>query len=190
MRLARATFPVVIASALMLAGCGSSGGNDSGNGNADGGPGNGGSTGPATQPADQPAPADSGATLTVTIDGKKYDATSKKSTCSQGATGPGSFGNQYSDDSVTDGYSSLQMIVPDAASAKGGTDNFKLTVTIGKLFEGTDYDLDPKNGGGSGTLTLDYAGDGGAAQVTYSGTTGDGHEISGTLACSSVLKLG
>lgn len=156
--------------AALLAGCGSSGGG-SGGGNAGAGGGGGGAS-----------------AISVTVDGKAYTATSGDPTCSTGATGKGTFGNQYSDADKKTGLSSLQMIVPDASAAKSGTDSFTLTVTVGPMMSGTNYDISPKDGKGSGTLTLSQSGS--TAKVTFTGTAATGQKVSGTLQCNQVLKLG
>lgn len=158
-----------VAVAALVAGCGSSGG-----GSGAGVGGSGGSGG--------------GSAISVTVDGTAYAASSSDPTCSTGATGTGSFGNQYSDANKNTGLSSLQMIVPDAAGAKAGTDSFTLTVTIGPMMSGKNYDISPKDGKGSGTLTLSQ--DGSSAKVTFTGTADTGEKVAGTLQCDKVLKLG
>lgn len=159
--------------ALLVAGCGSSGGG-SGSGSSGGSGGSGGGSG--------------GSTISVTVSGTSYSASSSDPTCSTGATGTGSFGNQYSDANKKTGLSSLQMIVPDAAGAKAGTDTFTLTVTVGPMMSGKNYDISPKDGKGSGSLTLAQSGS--TAKVTFSGTAATGEKVTGTLQCNQVLKLG
>src|SRR4051812_49187966 len=58
-----------------------------------------------------------------------YDASSDKGGCSYGLSGPGSWGNQLSSPKEKDPkkFNSLQLIVPNAKAAAGGSKEFLLT---------------------------------------------------------------
>ncbi|HWH23910.1 MAG TPA: hypothetical protein VNW68_03340 [Candidatus Limnocylindria bacterium] len=126
--------------------------------------------------------------LTGGADAGSYSGVAEDGGCSRGATGENSFGLQYS--SVEPGveFSSLQLIVGDAAAAAaGGTDDFSAMVTIGPLFEGTNYEIDPSRGG-SGELRIDDQDR--TAVVHISGTTADGVGVEATIRCNSIFDFG
>lgn len=108
--------------------------------------------------------------------------------CSRGATGENTFGLQYSTADETVDFSSVQLIVNDAAAAAGGTDNFMTTVTMGSLAAGTSLDINPPEGQGSGTVTLNDQG--GTATIQIEGETADGTGIQASVTCNSVLDFG
>src|SRR5436305_162085 len=83
-------------------------------------------------------------------------ASSDRGGCSYGLAGAGSFGNQLSDPKNKDpkAFNSLQLIVPDAKKAAGGTGEFDLTVGFGPLMSrSASYNVNTTKGKkfGSGT---------------------------------------
>lgn len=108
--------------------------------------------------------------------------------CSRGATGENTFGLQYSTADETVDFSSVQLIVNDAAAAAGGTDNFMTTVTMGSLAAGNNLDINPPEGQGSGTVTVNDQG--GTATIQIEGETADGIGIQVSVTCNSVLDFG
>ncbi|MEO8088910.1 MAG: hypothetical protein ABI703_01285 [Gemmatimonadales bacterium] len=127
-----------------------------------------------------------------------YDAKSSDITCSYGFAGKGAWGNQYS---VTGKkpteFSSLQLIVPNAKGAAGGTDKFLLTVGFGQLMQ-PGYSEHTINTGaslteaetatreGSGTITVEDKETTG--KVTFKGRTKDDVGLEGTIACHQLLR--
>jgi hypothetical protein len=115
-----------------------------------------------------------------------YDAQSATATCSRTSTDKTYFGNQYSDPSNT-GFSSLQLIVQDAAAFSGGGTHFTTTITI----KGQDLNIqglpnnDPK---GSGTVAIQDSS--ATATVTIKGKASDGSAIDATIHCNQVASLG
>jgi len=124
-----------------------------------------------------------------------YDATSDKGGCSYGLGGPGSWGNQLSLPKEKDPkkLNSLQLVVPDAKKAAGGSKEFQMTVGFGPLMaRSAEYTVDtrataPKKSG-SGTVTVDDKGSTG--KVTFSATTAAGVKLDGTIDCKSVTRSG
>ena len=124
-----------------------------------------------------------------------YDVDMPGSGCSYGLAGPTAWGNQYSidtEDSKT--FSSLQLIVPDAKAAAGGTSTFQMTVQFGPMFGdgGASYDVntrpDAPKKSGSGTVTVDDQGSTG--RVTFEAKTDAGVELKGAIDCKSVVRNG
>ena len=121
-----------------------------------------------------------------------YDRTSTSATCSAGLTGDGSWGNQYSDDTITDGLSSLQLIVDDAKAAASGTSEFLTTLTFGKLFSqtATEYTIDTREGtSDKGRGTVKVVGDSKKATVTIQGEPEAGVQINATIQCNEVFSV-
>lgn len=101
--------------------------------------------------------------------------------CSVGLIGDGGFGVQYSDDTVEDGLSSVQVMVPEGDQAAQGSDEFTASVTIGPMFEGTSYHIT------SGTATVDIDADN--PTLTIEGATDDGTEVTAEVACGDVTRM-
>jgi hypothetical protein len=118
-----------------------------------------------------------------------YDGETDRGGCSAGLTGVGSFGNQFSLPKEKDPakFNSLQLIVPDAKAAAGGTHDFELHVGFGPILKrSAEYEIVTKKGKGSGTVTV--ADHGATAMVTFEGTTAAGVKLHGTIDCKSVLR--
>ena len=123
----------------------------------------------------------------------KYQASSDRGGCSYGLSGPGSWGNQLSDPKEKDPkkFNSLQLIVPDAKKAAGGSGEFQITVGFGPLMNrSATYAVDTRGGkkSGSGTVTVDDKGATGT--VKFSATTPEGVKLDGTIDCKSVIRAG
>lgn len=197
MRILRTTAVPSLALALLLAACGGTGSTSSAadddagsqpsatasaaedDGQGDGG----GSAGDAG--------GDAAASVEVTVTGGEFEGSYSGSVpdggCSRGATGENTFGLQYSTTEDVE-LSSVQLIVNDADAAASGSDDFQTTFTFGDLLNGTNVDLKPADGEGSGTVTLDDRGD--TATITIEGETSDGVGIDATVECHSVFDFG
>lgn len=197
MRILRTTAVPSLALALLLAACGGTGSTSSAadddagsqpsatasaaedDGQGDGG----GSAGDAG--------GDAAASVDVTVTGGEFEGSYSGSVpdggCSRGATGENTFGLQYSTTEDVE-LSSVQLIVNDADAAASGSDDFQTTFTFGDLLNGTNVDLKPADGEGSGTVTLDDRGD--TATITIEGETSDGVGIDATVECHSVFDFG
>lgn len=122
--------------------------------------------------------------------GNYHGVTPGSGGCSRNALGEDHFGLQYTNEDAADGFTSLQLILRDAAAAGAtGTDDFVATVQLGSMSDGTTYNIDPANGDGSGTITLDDSGDD-AATVVISGETADGVQVDATVTCNLVYDFG
>jgi hypothetical protein len=191
MRLIRSTMLPALALALLLAACATSA------------PGTYADTGADAEPTETTEPAgdaggdagdaggDAAASIDVTVTGGEFEGTYTGSVpdggCSRGATGDNTFGLQYSTDEAVE-LSSLQLVVNDAAAAGGGTDDFLTTLTFGDLLEGTTLEVEPPEGNGSGTATVDDRGD--TATIEIQAETSDGTAIDATVECHSVFDFG
>jgi hypothetical protein len=125
-----------------------------------------------------------------------YSATGE-TRCSNGLVGPQAWGVQFSTDTATAGQlSSVQMVV--AAAGKESDPNatfpgtgFLMTVTIGPLFGGTNFEVavntDATKSKGSGSATVQD--NGSTATIQASGTTLDGVGIQATVNCDTVIRM-
>ena len=146
---------------------------------------------PPTRPMD-------GSVIKVVITGGPnagtYNVSSTETTCSRGATGANSFGNQYST-RAAQGLTSVQLIISDAKkAASGGTADCYLSVRFGKLIGGTKYEFgklpasfNGGDSGGKGMATL--SGSGNATTSTIEGTTKAGVKLQVTIQCRSVMDM-
>ena len=197
MRTLRTTAVPSLALALLLAACGGAGSTSSAadddagsqpsatasaaedDGQGDGG----GSAGDAG--------GDAAASVDVTVTGGEFEGSYSGSVpdggCSRGATGENTFGLQYSTTEDVE-LSSVQLIVNDADAAASGSEDFQTTFTFGDLLNGTNVDLKPGDGEGSGMVSLDDRGD--TATITIEGETADGVGIDATVECHSVFDFG
>ena len=122
-----------------------------------------------------------------------YDAQMTSGGCSYGLAGEKSWGNQYSIDSKDPKqFSSLQLIVPDAKAAAGGTSTFQLTAAFGPLFGdgATSYDVNTTRGAGKGSGKVTVEDHGTSGKVTFDAKTADGVPLKGTIDCKSVMRAG
>ena len=134
--------------------------------------------------------ADVTLTLTGGPDEGEYEASTPDGGCSYGLTGEGGFGLQFSLD-VEEGFSSLQLVVPNTEDAADGTSEFMTTATIGPLLSGNNYEInalpDAGEPSGSGTVTIDDRED--TATIQIEGETADGVGIDAQVECHSVLRM-
>ncbi|MGC4101711.1 putative periplasmic lipoprotein [Ferruginibacter sp.] len=153
---------------------------------------------PAAPAVDKPATSSAGSSIKVTLTGGanagSYTASSETATCSMGATGPKSFGNQYSvSGKAANEFSSLQLIVDDYEAAKSGTDKFYIKVAFGKVLVGNKYEINGSDNSlagkkqGSGKLTIHESGS--TKTATIQGKTADGVALDATLICSEVIAM-
>jgi hypothetical protein len=117
-----------------------------------------------------------------------YDVNSTETTCSCNIMKGVAFGNQYS---IKDGPSvtSLQLIAPDKAKAKAGTDVFYVKVAFGKRFVGNKYELGKESlkvtEKANGQLKLSETSNSTVANIT--GTTKDGVKVEIKLECFKMV---
>jgi hypothetical protein len=130
-------------------------------------------------------------TITGGTNAGTYDAVTDRGGCSAGMTGPASWGNQFSLPKEKDPkkLNSVQLIVPNAKAAAGGTHDFFLNIGFGPLMQrAAEYKVDTAKKQGSGTLTI--ADKGATALVTFDATTAAGVKLHGTIDCMSVMRAG
>lgn len=89
-------------------------------------------------------------------------------------------------------FNSLQLSIPDAKKAAGGTSQFMLAVGFGPLMKRTaTYTVETRAGkpaAGKGTVTVK---DGGStATVNIAAETADGVKITATIDCKKVTRIG
>jgi hypothetical protein len=148
----------------------------------------------------QPPAGGGGEAVRVVITGGPNAGTytaAGETNCSNGLIGPQGWGVQFSVATATAGQlSSVQMVVAakgkenDPNATFGGT-AFLMTVTIGPLFEGTNFevavktDADESKGSGS----ADVQDNGSTAVIHATGTTPEGVGIDATVNCGSVIRM-
>jgi hypothetical protein len=145
---------------------------------------------PQSTPAGAPVPPGSG-TVSVTLMGGPDAGTymgGENPNCSNGLIGEGAWGVQYSTDAAGAGQlSSLQLIAPPSGEVAMDV-TFQMTVTIGELFEGNDYEVKMTEGDSSGTGSAEVSDAGSTAVIHATGTTADGVGIDATVNCPSVIR--
>lgn len=180
----------VVGMALVAAACG-------GKDEADA---NGGDTGASASAAASAASAASavagaavgGATsMKVTLTGGPkpgtYDKDSSTPTCTVGYAGEGKWGNAASDLEDKSGLIGIDLIVPDPAAAKAGTDDFMMAVYLDdRLDPKNQFMIEPKNGKGTGTVKIDDRG--GTATVTVQGKTKEGVGVDARIDCKQIMR--
>ena len=132
-----------------------------------------------------------GSKLQVTLTGGpkagSYDKTQDMTTCTVGYAGEGKWGNAASDTDDKDGLIGMDLIVDKPAEAKSGTQDFMMTVYMDdRLDPKNQFTIDPKNGKGSGTVTIDDRG--ATATVTVKGRTAEGVGVDAKVDCNQVLR--
>jgi hypothetical protein len=189
-------FIPLIALALLLSACTGGGPTESPAGDANG-------QAPTEAPAAEEPQDDAGdggadgpvaASVELTITGGEFAGSYAGSVpdggCSRGATGENTFGLQYSTVDEDVDFSSVQLVVNDAAAAAAGTDNFFATIQMGPLLTGDPnmvLTIDPGGEQGTGTATVDDRGD--SATITIQGETADGVGIQANVTCNSVFDF-
>jgi hypothetical protein len=141
-------------------------------------------------PVESIAP-DAAATIHAEISGGPlvgtYDAESSSPICTSGLGGEGAFGVQFSVDQP-DGLSRVEVLIPVAALAQTGTDQFTASIGLGPLVGGTTFHIDPNAEGATGTARLDYDG-GNSATLMIEGETAEGIGVSLEVECHQVVHL-
>ena len=112
--------------------------------------------------------------------------------CTHGFIGEDAWGVQYSEASAGEGeLSSVQLIAPPSGEVVMNT-RFRVTVTIGVLFEGNDYDInlgaEDDDSEASGTGSAEVTDNGSTAQIRVTGTTADGVGLDVTVNCPQVTR--
>lgn len=135
--------------------------------------------------------APGGTTMHLTITGGAKPGSWTKSqatpTCTLGFAGEGVWGIAGNDlENGGTGLRGIDLTVPDAANAKGGTPTFRFTAYIGGIEQANQVEIDPANEKGSGTATIDDRG--GTATVTVKGRTADGAEVDAHVECGTVMR--
>jgi hypothetical protein len=122
-----------------------------------------------------------------------WEASSDKGGCSTGLTGPGSWGNQFSQPKQKDPakFNSLQLIVPDAKKAAAGGKEFFILFRFGPLIaKNTEYTIETRHAEaskkGSGSVTIDDKG--ATAKVSFNVVSAEGYKFVGTINCQSVVR--
>lgn len=135
---------------------------------------------------------DSKASIDLTIAGGPnagaYHAEVTEGGCSRNALGQNQLGFQYSIFDGTVEFSSLQLIVSNAqaATTTGGTNDFMVIFTV----LGTEYDLEPKSGSGSGTVQAELSADGPVKAIfRIKGATTDNVQLSATVQCALLVDF-
>lgn len=116
-----------------------------------------------------------------------YEKSSDEPTCTVGFASEGAWGNAASDLEDKSGLIGIDLIVPKPDAAKGGTSDFVMTVYLDdRLDPANQFTLDPANGKGTGTVTIDDRGS--TATVTARGETPEGVGIDARIECRQILR--
>lgn len=152
---------------------------------------------PATAPAADAAPvsSDNKGTIHLVVTGGAhagtYDAVMHDGGASYGFSGPGQFGNQYSEDGKKPNeLSSVQLVVNDVKGDKTATSGFQTTITFGPLVNGASLNIntfpDASRPEGKGQLSLKYGGGKGPATVHFTGETKAHEKLDMTIEATEV----
>lgn len=149
---------------------------------------------PAARATDGASPAVAGprgTSMSLTISGTAKAGSWTKSqpmpNCTLGYAGEGVWGVAANDlENGGSGLRGIDLTVPDAANAKGGTANFRFIAYIGGADKANQVEIDTRKEKGSGTATVDDRG--GTATVTVKGRTADGAEVDARVECGTVLR--
>ena len=146
---------------------------------------------PAATSASPAVNAPGGTTMHLTVTGGAKPGNWTKSqstpTCTLGYAGEGVWGVAGNDlENGGTGLRGIDLTVPDAANAKGGTPKFRFTAYIGGIEAANQVEIDPASEKGSGTATIDDRG--GTATVTVKGRTADGAEVDAHIECGTVMR--
>jgi hypothetical protein len=144
---------------------------------------------PAAESPAVTAPGGTTMHLTITGGAKAGNWTKSQSapTCTLGYAGKGVWGVAGNDlENGGTGLRGIDLTVPDAANAKGGTPKFRFTAYIGGTEQANQVEIDPESEKGSGTATIDDRG--GTATVTVKGRTADGAEVDAHIECGTVMR--
>ena len=116
-----------------------------------------------------------------------YEKVSDEPTCTVGYASEGAWGNAASDLEDKSGLIGIDLIVPKPQAAKGGTSEFMLTVYLDdRLDPANQFTVDPPNGKGSGSVTIDDRGS--TATVTARGRTPEGVEVDARIECGQIIR--
>ncbi|HET9454294.1 MAG TPA: hypothetical protein VFO66_08430 [Gemmatimonadaceae bacterium] len=116
-----------------------------------------------------------------------YEKSSDEPTCTVGWASEGAWGNAASDLEDKSGLIGIDLIVPKPEAAKGGTSEFMLTVYLDdRLDPANQFTVDPPNGKGTGTVTIEDRGS--TATVTARGKTPEGVEVDARIECRQILR--
>jgi hypothetical protein len=116
-----------------------------------------------------------------------YDASSASPICTWYLAAEGSFGIEYSVDQP-EGLVDFEVLLPAAALAASGTDDFTMTIGLGELSGGTTFHIDPVADGTTANARLDYDG-GSSATMHVEAETAEGIGISVDAECRQVVRL-
>lgn len=116
-----------------------------------------------------------------------YEKSSDEPTCTVGYASEGAWGNAAGDIEDKSGLVGIDLIVPNPQAAKGGTSEFMALVYLDdRLDPKNQFIVDPKNGKGTGTVTIDDRGS--TATVTVRGRTPEGVGVDARIECRQIMR--
>jgi hypothetical protein len=129
--------------------------------------------------------------LTGGGDAGSYEVTQEDSSCLYGTSNGDDWRTLYGSDTSQDGtLSTVLLVIPNTTEAASGSTDFFFSAGLneygGEAY--LEYILDPPNGNGTGTVTVQK--DGSQATLNISGQTSAGLEVNATITCTNVLEVG
>jgi hypothetical protein len=120
-----------------------------------------------------------------------YEVTQEDSSCLYGTSNGDDWRTLYGNDSSKDGtLSTVLLVIPNTTQAASGSTDFFFSAGLneygGEAY--LEYILDPPNGNGTGTVTVQK--EGSQATLNISGQTSAGVDVNATITCNNVLEVG
>ncbi len=120
-----------------------------------------------------------------------YEVTQEDSSCLYGTSNGDDWRTLYGSDSAGDGtLSIILLVIPNTTEAASGSTNFFFSAGLNEYGGESylEYILDPPNGNGTGTVTVQK--DVSQATLSISGQTSAGVAVKATITCNNVLEVG
>jgi hypothetical protein len=120
-----------------------------------------------------------------------YEVTQEDSSCLYGTSNGDDWRTLYGTDTSQDGtLSTVLLLIPATTEATSGSTDFFFSAGLneygGEAY--LEYILDPPNGNGTGTVSVQK--DGSEATLSITGQTSGGVDINATITCTNVLEVG
>lgn len=118
-----------------------------------------------------------------------YEVSQEDSSCLYGTSNGDDWRNLYGSDSSSGGLSTALLLIPSTTEAASGSTDFFFSAGFGEYDSEAylEYVLDPPNGNGSGTVTVQR--DGHNATLSITGQTSGGVTVNATITCNTVLEM-
>jgi hypothetical protein len=129
--------------------------------------------------------------LTGGDDAGSYEVTQEDSSCLYGTSNGDDWRTLYGSDTAGEGtLSTVLLVIPNTTEAASGSTDFFFSAGLNEYGGDAylEYILDPANGNGTGTVTVQK--DGSQATLNITGQTSTGVTVNATITCNNVLEVG